>query len=195
VSDLVQIVYVSRSTFTTMPAERGIEPSVARILAQSRVNNAKRGLVGALYFGDGCFFQCLEGRTADVERLYAALLQDPRHTDLKVLIRRPIERTGFSTWAMKYVPLDAEMKALLRELGMPAFDPYRFDDGTVARVLDMLGTGHDPGTGPAVIEATQTQDAGPSRRGAARAPWAIPLAIAVSIALAAGIAMAMGAFD
>jgi hypothetical protein len=195
VSDLIQIVYVSRSTFTTMPPERGIEPSVARILAQSRVNNAKRGLVGALYFGDGCFFQCLEGRTADVERLYAALLQDPRHTDLKVLVRRPIERTGFSTWAMKYVPLDAEMKALLRELAMPTFDPYRFDDATVARVLDMLGSGQDLGSAPAVVEATRTQDTGPSRGGAARAAWAIPLAIAVAIALAVGIAVAMGAFD
>lgn len=194
-SDLVQIVYVSRSTFTTMPPERGIEPSVARILSQSRVNNAKRGLVGALYFGDGCFFQCLEGRTADVDRLYAALLQDPRHTDLKVLVRRPIERTGFSTWAMKYVPLDAEMKALLRELGMPTFDPYRFDDATVAKVLDMLGTGHDLGPGPAVVEATQTQDTAPSRGGAAHAPWAIPLAIAVAITLAVGIAVGMGAFD
>lgn len=197
VSDLVQIVYVSRSTFTTMPPERGIEPSVARILAQSRVNNARRGLVGALYFGDGCFFQCLEGRTAEVERLYAALLQDPRHTDLKVLIRRPIERTGFETWAMKYVPLDAEMKALLRELGMPTFDPYRFDDATVARVLDMLGSGHDLEPGPATVEATQTRDTAPtpSRGDAARAPWAIPLAIAVAIALAVGIAVAMGAFD
>lgn len=196
-SDLVQIVYVSRSTFTTMPPERGIEPSVARILAQSRVNNAKRGLVGALYFGDGCFFQCLEGRTADVDRLYAALLQDPRHTDLKVLVRRPIERTGFSTWAMKYVPLDAEMKALLRELGMPTFDPYRFDDAAVARVLDMLGTGHDLAPGPAVVETTQTQthDTAPSRGGAARAPWVIPLAIAAAIALAMGIAAGMGAFD
>ncbi len=142
-SDLVQIVYVSRSTFTTMPAELGIEPSVARILAQSRVNNARRGLVGALYFGDGCFFQCLEGRTADVDRLYAALLRDPRHTDLKVLSRRSIDRTRFSTWTMKYVPLDAEMKALLRDLGLETFDPYRFDPDAVARVLDMLASGSD----------------------------------------------------
>lgn len=153
VPDLIQIVYVSRSTFTSMPAELGIEPSVARILAQSRINNARRGLVGALYFGDGCFFQCLEGRTADVERLYAALLQDPRHTDLKVLMRRPIERTSFATWAMKYVPLDAPMKALLRELGLPAFDPYRFDEAAVAKVLDMLGSGTDVGRGPAAASA------------------------------------------
>jgi hypothetical protein len=142
-SDLVQIVYVSRSTFTPMPAERGIEPSVARILVQSRINNGRRGLVGALYFGDGCFFQCLQGRAADVDRLYATLLQDPRHTDLKVLTRHTIERTSFATWSMKYVPLDAQMKALLRERGLPRFDPYRFDEGTIDRVLEMLRTGSD----------------------------------------------------
>lgn len=49
-----------------MPAECGIEPSVARILSQSRLNNARRGLVGALYFGGGgCCFQYLEGRAQD----------------------------------------------------------------------------------------------------------------------------------
>lgn len=142
-SDLVRIVYISRSTFTTMPAEMGIEPSVARILAQSRINNARRGLVGALYFGDGCFFQCLEGRSDAVDRLYATLLKDPRHTDLKVLARQPIARTSFSSWAMKYVPLDADMKALLAEFGLESFDPYRFDADAVARVLEMLSAGND----------------------------------------------------
>ncbi|MBP1474511.1 BLUF domain-containing protein [Frateuria sp. MAH-13] len=136
--DLVQIVYVSRSTFAPMPPERGIEPSVARILAQSRINNARRGLVGALYFGDGCFFQCLEGPVAAVDGLCAALLRDPRHTDLRVLSRRAIEHTSFSAWSMKYVPLDAPMQSLLRQSGLARFDPYRFDEATVARVLDML---------------------------------------------------------
>lgn len=193
-SDLVQIVYVSRSTFTTMPAELGIEPSVARILAQSRVNNARRGLVGALYFGDGCFFQCLEGRTEDVEHLYAALLRDPRHTDLKVLVRRPIERTSFAAWSMKYVPLDAEMKTLLRALGLQTFDPYRFDEATVTRVLDMLGTGRDLDRVPAVADEMKQPTADATRPGTALAPWKIVAAVVVAIAVIAGIAASMGAF-
>lgn len=145
-SDLIQIVYISRSTFKPLAAEQGIEPSVARILAQSRMNNAKRGLVGALYFGDECFFQCLEGRTAAVDRLYAALLEDPRHTDLKVLSRHAIDKTTFSTWSMKYVPLDAPMKELMERRGLTSFDPYRFDDATVADVLQMLKAGGDLST-------------------------------------------------
>lgn len=193
-SDLVQIVYVSRSTFTAMPAELGIEPSVARILAQSRVNNAKRGLVGALYFGDGCFFQCLEGRTADVDRLYATLLQDPRHTDLQVLSRRPIDNTSFTTWAMKYVPLDTQMKTLLRALGLQAFDPYRFDESAVARVLEMLGTGADVPPGRAAAEPIPAPDlatqVGDTARGK-RTAWVIAGLIA---ALVVGGAIALRAF-
>ena len=185
-SDLVQIIYVSRSTFTAMPAERGIEPSVARILAQSRVNNAKRGLVGALYFGDGCFFQCLEGRTVDVDRLYATLLQDPRHTDLKVLSRSPIERTSFTTWAMKYVPLDAPMKALLREFGLQTFDPYRFDDSIVAKVLDMLGTGGDFTPGHAVAGQAPAPDMATQ---ALRIPRWVLAAVVIALVIASAAAL------
>lgn len=193
-SDLVQIVYVSRSTFTTMPAELGIEPSVARILAQSRINNAKRGLVGALYFGDGCFFQCLEGRTADVERLYAALLEDTRHTDLRILTRRPIERTSFATWAMKYVPLDAAMKSLLRELGLEKFDPYRFDEAAVAKVLNMLGTDVDltpaataVGHAPMLDMTTRTPGTAPKTRIGLMAALLVALVIAGALVLRAFI--------
>lgn len=187
-SDLVQIVYVSRSTFTPMPAEQGIEPSVARILAQSRINNARRGLVGALYFGDGCFFQCLEGREDEVDRLYAVLQGDPRHTDLKVLARRSIDRTSFATWSMKYVPLDAPMKTLLREQGKPRFDPYRFDKETVGKVLDMLRAGGDVAPVPTPVSQPATDAAATLALRYAR--WA--LASSVFAVVLAGLAFVRG---
>lgn len=48
---LVQIIYISRSTFDNTDEINKIEPNVIRILAKSRVNNRKNGLVGVLYFG------------------------------------------------------------------------------------------------------------------------------------------------
>ena len=189
-SDLIQIIYVSRSTFPPLPAERGIEPSVGRILTQSRRNNAARGLVGALYFGDGCFFQCLEGREAEVDRLYATLLEDPRHTDLKVLSRRAIERTGFATWSMKYVPLDAQMKELLRQRGLSAFDPYRFDDSTVAVVMEMLRSGGD--LAPATLQAAVSVPPGDAlaREALRTARWALGAAVLALAAAIGGVVMA-----
>lgn len=62
-SDPVQIVYISRSTFKPMAADQGIGSSVARIPIQSRLTNVTRGLVGALYFDDECLFQSFGGRS------------------------------------------------------------------------------------------------------------------------------------
>ncbi|WP_339845117.1 BLUF domain-containing protein [uncultured Halopseudomonas sp.] len=150
-TDLIRIVYISRATFPISRANDGIEPTVARILSTSRANNRKNGLVGMLYYGDGCFFQCLEGETSKVQALYKTLLKDPRHKDLKVLASEPIKRLSFPDWSMKYVPVDEHMLKLLEEHGFDTFDPYRFDHHLVERVMQLLQGVPDP-TVP-VVEA------------------------------------------
>ncbi len=143
-TDLIRIVYISRATFPTSKATDGIEPTVARILSTSRTNNRKNGLVGMLYYGDGCFFQCLEGETSKVQALYRALLKDSRHTDLKVLASEPIKRLSFPDWSMKYVPIDQHMLKLMKEHGLETFDPYRFDHHLIERVMQLLQGVPDP---------------------------------------------------
>lgn len=143
-TDLIRIVYISRATFPISRANDGIEPTVARILSTSRTNNRKNGLVGMLYYGDGCFFQCLEGETSKVQALYKTLLKDPRHKDLKVLASEPIKRLSFPDWSMKYVPVDEHMLKLLEEHGFDTFDPYRFDHHLVERVMQLLQGVPDP---------------------------------------------------
>ena len=39
--NLIQLIYISRSTFTPAEPTNGIEPNVARILLKSRANNKK----------------------------------------------------------------------------------------------------------------------------------------------------------
>jgi len=137
---LVQIIYISRSTSAPVQQGKGVDPFVARILAKSRSNNRKNDLVGVLYFGDGCFFQCLEGEETVVDTLYAKLLQDPRHKDLKIISRKPIAERSFGDWSMKYVPVEQAMTRLLQSRGMTTFDPYRFDDATTQHVISLLLT-------------------------------------------------------
>ena len=137
---LVQIIYISRSTSAPGRPENGVDPVVARILAKSRANNRKNGLVGVLYFGDGCFFQCLEGEEGAIDSLYAKLEQDPRHKDLKIISRKPIAALSFQDWSMKYVPVEQAMTKLLLSKGMASFDPYQFDTALTQRVIDLLLT-------------------------------------------------------
>jgi hypothetical protein len=135
---LIQLIYISRSTFGASESFHGIDPSVGRILLKSRTSNQKNGLVGVLYFGDGCFFQCLEGSEESVDALYAKLHDDSRHTDLKVLSRKPIAALSFEDWAMKYVPLDQQMNRLLQIHGYKTFSPYDFNALMTEEVMKLL---------------------------------------------------------
>lgn len=152
-----QIIYISRSTFAPSTATNGIEPNVARILAKSRVNNRKNGLVGVLYFGDGCFFQCLEGEESAVDKLYQTLLQDDRHTDIKLLSKKSVEELSFSEWSMKYVPLEDQMNRLLVSNGYKSFNPYQFSTHMIEKILELLFASNDYIFSPKAIPTTEAE--------------------------------------
>lgn len=137
-SNLVQLVYVSRALFNASNNLSSVEPEVARILAVSRINNKKNGLVGVLYYGNSCFFQCLQGEESAVDALYDRLHLDSRHNDIKLLSKTNIGQLSFSKWQMKYVSSDMDMKVLLASKGHTLFDPYKFKDDTVQAVLGLL---------------------------------------------------------
>ncbi|MEO5658916.1 MAG: BLUF domain-containing protein [Polaromonas sp.] len=140
-AQLIQMVYVSRSTFAGPEYFRGnIEPNAGKILLKSRVNNRNNGLTGVLCFGDGCFFQCLEGEEDAIHHLLLKLKEDPRHSDLTVLRQNPIRTRSFGNWEMKFVAVEGPMMKWLESLGYERFDPYQFDRPMVQLVLDFLGS-------------------------------------------------------
>jgi hypothetical protein len=138
-----RLVYSSHATFPQVQEVSGINREVARILMQSRKNNPRRGLVGALYFGDGNFFQCLEGEAEALDEVCESIRQDPRHMGMKILGRHPIENRSFSIWAMKYVPNATEVQALLARHGLSRFEPEKFDDTMISAMLGLLRQGAD----------------------------------------------------
>jgi hypothetical protein len=190
--DIQQLVYASRATFQSTDNGGGVEPEVGRILMQSRRNNPRRGLVGALYYGDGCFFQCLEGPHAAIDTLYEQLMKDPRHRDLTVLRRQFIGATSFAGWSMKYVPAATDVQTLLALHGKDRFDPYRFDDALLDAMVTLLhrrSDGDDLNPMPAPTGARPgrsvpaLQPAAPRRSLGTRLVW-VALAIA-AVALVA----------
>ncbi len=141
---LVQIIYISRSTFENTDAVNKIEPNVVRILAKSRTNNRRNGLVGVLYFGDGAFFQCLEGDEGAINTLFAKIENDPRHKDVRLISKKHVSRLSFPDWAMKYAPLDERMGKYLKENGYQNFDPYAFTPEMTQNILSFLIDADDP---------------------------------------------------
>ncbi len=92
---LERLAYVSHST---EPAESLM--AVSDILEQSVRNNRGNNITGALAFTPSRFAQVLEGSHGSLDVLLLKLAMDPRHHDMIVVDRLPIERRLFSDWAM-----------------------------------------------------------------------------------------------
>ena len=218
-SQLIRLVYASRSTFTRSANHQGLDPGVAHILAKSRKNNTQRQIVGGLLFGDGCFLQCLEGEAQAVQALYAKIAADTRHRDVTVLSQRPIVQRSFAAWSMKYVPGEQALSSLLRDWGTGRFDPYALSPDRLSAAVRLMQdatdagdtlpgeldaapgsihTAEDPGSivsvllpSPGINAARATPPMQPRRSRARMAVW-LALGLAVAFAVAAGAAMLAG---
>lgn len=109
---LYRLIYVSR-------ARAFRSDDVASILKQSRENNAPAGVTGALCLLDGVYMQYLEGPQAAVERLYARILDDDRHQQVKLLDRGPAPARVFADWSMALLDWDERIRAVFLLHGMP----------------------------------------------------------------------------
>lgn len=156
---LYRLVYASRATFKPFATDSGIDGNIAKILQVARINNQKRNLVGALYYGNGCFFQCLEGSKQAIDLLYEKLLQDSRHTDLKILSMTPITKVSFSSWEMKYATIDHEVRTFLRKHDIKKFDPFQFDEKTVNELVGMLQSADDAASTELLTSAAEASPA------------------------------------
>lgn len=154
---LYRFAYASHSTFQPFATTDGVDVNIAQILEVARQNNQKNNLVGALYYGNGCFFQCLEGTKQDIDTLYSKLLKDPRHKDLKVLLSEPIQEKGFSSWEMKFATIDHEVRTFLREHNVHKFDPYQFGADMTKKLVNMLQKADDALNQEQLAEAAKVE--------------------------------------
>ncbi len=81
------------------------EDELTRILQQSRTYNTSVDITGVLLYVRGSFIQVLEGKKAAVEALYEHIKKDPRHSNVTLLLNRPIVQRLFPNWAMGYTIL------------------------------------------------------------------------------------------
>ncbi|MGM0766873.1 MAG: BLUF domain-containing protein [Pseudomonadota bacterium] len=135
---LMRLAYASEATFEAKPVEQGVEPHVARILMTSRRNNAKNELVGGLYYGDGHFFQYLEGEEAEVRKTYQRIVADDRHRNVRTLIEEPLAVRTFTNWSMKYVPASADVRRFLASHDLERFNPMDFSRQQCEEMIELI---------------------------------------------------------
>ena len=92
-----QLVYISRATGEMNDQQLG------EILSIARSKNATVDVSGMLLYQSGSFIQVLEGDEADVDRIFAKIEGDSRHSDAQVLLRGHVEERAFDGWSMGYL--------------------------------------------------------------------------------------------
>ena len=142
---LIRLAYASEATFDEKPVEQGVEPNVARILMTSRKNNAKKGIVGGLYYGDGFFFQYLEGEEDAVTELYDRIANDDRHRNVTTLVHEPLSARTFKNWSMKYVPLSSDVQKFLDNHDMDSFKPLSFNRSLCEEMIKLIRDSSEQG--------------------------------------------------
>ncbi len=105
---LERVVYESHATGRTDSLL-----NMATILAESQRNNDRDGLTGALAAHEGRYIQVLEGNGPDIDRLLRRLADDPRHRDVTIMDRRPIDCRSFGDWTMANVRFRADQAEAL----------------------------------------------------------------------------------
>ena len=130
---LVRLMYASRAT-GAMDHE-----ALLTILRQSKAHNPTVGITGVLCFSEGIFLQVLEGGRAAINRLYARIVADARHTDVELLSYEEISERRFAGWAMGQVNMSRLNPALLLKYSERAvMDPYAVSGSVSLALFDEL---------------------------------------------------------
>jgi uncharacterized membrane protein (DUF373 family) len=93
---LIQVSYIS-SAASPMSTQ-----DLSRLLEECREYNAAHGVTGMLLYSNGTFVQVLEGEARTIDELLDRIEEDPRHTGIRLLERKPIEHREYAGWNMGF---------------------------------------------------------------------------------------------
>ena len=133
-SDLYQFVYISRITSTGLA-----DASTLSDIAEVAIKNNKVGnLSGILCYGNGYFFQYVEGSEQELTNLKNRILMDDRHRDMHGLDFSAIVKRRFNGWLMRSITLERWMISDPKIKALMPFKPYNWDTGEWQDFLDIL---------------------------------------------------------
>ncbi len=96
------LTYVSRMTL-----KAGITPrTLSDIMAVAQRENLAHQITGFLCFGNGYFFQYIEGEKSAIEQLFGNIQRDGRNRDVTLKSKGVIEQRLFQGWQMLMVNIN-----------------------------------------------------------------------------------------
>lgn len=137
-SDLIQLVYVSRAT-RDLSAD-----DLTQLLAKIRPNNQQNAVTGMLLFDGGSFMQVIEGESNTIHHLFARIQLDARHSNIVHILEKPILKRQFPDWSMGFKNITDEMLSQvdgLNDFFVAKTCLSSVNQGRAVRILDAFARG------------------------------------------------------
>lgn len=130
---LIRLLYASRAIGEKQCGD------LNDIMQQSHVHNPHKGITGILCHSEGVYMQVLEGGRDPINRLYAKIIADPRHTDVVLLHYEEINERRYAGWTMGQVNLaKVNVAILLRYSVLPELNPHAMSGKHSLALIDDL---------------------------------------------------------
>lgn len=133
-SDLCQLVYLSHITSTGLASASTLNDIAEVAIERNQADN----ITGILCYGNGYFFQCVEGSEQALTNLKNRLLVDDRHKDLKILDFSVIAERRFAGWSLRSITLERWMMNEPKLKSFMPFKPHTWEVNGWQQFLDIL---------------------------------------------------------
>lgn len=133
-SDLCQLVCLSHITSTSLASASTLNDIAEVAIERNQADN----ITGIVCYGNGYFFQCVEGSEQALTNLKNRLLVDDRHKDLKILDFSAIAERRFAGWSLRSITLERWMMNEPKLKSFMPFKPHTWEVNGWQQFLDIL---------------------------------------------------------
>ncbi len=134
---LYRILYASR-----LPAKTKVSAMAAlakSIAEQSAATNAALGVTGALCVSNADFVQVLEGSREAINKVYARIVADPRHSDVTLLSYEAVAERLFEHWSMAHLDIKrVNSSVIIKYAPTTVLDPFAIEPQQLLKLLKEL---------------------------------------------------------
>ena len=131
-TEIINLVYISKAV-RPMNSDDFLS-----LLIPARENNHRLQINGMLLYQRQAFLQVLEGRQSVIENLFKSIVKDERHTDVTLLLKRPIAVREYADWDLKFINLDTINLSKIKSYNAyarAAIDPTHFEMGNFSHTF------------------------------------------------------------
>ncbi|MAE40133.1 MAG: hypothetical protein CML07_04305 [Psychrobacter sp.] len=133
-TDLYQFIYISRVTSIGLSGASTLNDIAEVSIAHNKAEN----ISGILCYGNGYFFQYIEGSEQALTNLKNRILKDNRHKSIQTLAFSAIEERRFTGWSLRSIILERWMLKDPKVKEFLPFKPYEWASNDWVKFLEIL---------------------------------------------------------